>query len=345
MQAWYNECMLNIFGKKQKIEFLAVGDIVTDAFIRIKEAHISNDPITKKVELSLSYGNKVPFEFVEIVRAVGNSANAAVAAARLGVESSLVASVGNDEEGEKCLEKLKEENVDTSNVLINKGKKTNYHYVLWYEMDRTILVKHEDFKYKFPKDGDPSWIYLSSLGEHAMGLHDEIANFLETHPQTKLVFQPGTFQIKLGIEKLSRIYKKADIFFCNVEEAELILEKPMGTDIKELLSGIRTLGPKIVVITDGPKGSYGDDGTKAFFLPAYPDQKPAYDRTGAGDGFASTTTVGIILGKPLSEAMKWGSVNSMSVVQEIGAQKGLLSKEKLEEYLKSAPLDWNIQTI
>ena len=66
---------------------------------------------------------------------------------------------------------------------------------------------------------------------------------------------------------------------------------------------------------------------------------------GAGDCFASTTTVGIIQGKTLEESMKWGSINSMSVVQEIGAQRGLLTKDKIEAFLKTAPEGWNAQAL
>jgi hypothetical protein len=35
--------------------------------------------------------------------------------------------------------------------------------------------------------------------------------------------------------------------------------------------------------------------------------------------------------------MQWGAINSMSVVQEIGAQKGLLSREQIEAWLQKAP--------
>jgi ribokinase len=61
------------------------------------------------------------------------------------------------------------------------------------------------------------------------------------------------------------------------------------------------------------------------------------DRTGAGDSFSSTFTVALAQGKSIKEALMWGPINSMSVVQYLGAQKGLLTKEKLEEYLKNAP--------
>jgi ribokinase len=343
------------FKKKPSIDFLAIGDIVTDAFIKIKEAHVNCDKDEGHCELCLAYGDKVPFDFVEVIPAVGNSANAAVSAARLGIISGLVAGIGDDKEGQECLTTLRNENVSTDYITINKGRKTNYHYVLWYEKDRTILVKHESFKYQLPKNQTPKWLYLSSLGNNTEAFHDEIADYVENNPGIKLVFQPGTFQMKMGIDRLNRIYKNSEIFFCNVEEAERILNiasQPnveKNTHVKNLLDGIHALGSKIVVITDGPNGSYGSDGKegqkKQFFLPAYPDQKPAYERTGAGDCFASTTTVGIIQGKTLEESMKWGSINSMSVVQEIGAQKGLLTKDKIEGFLKSAPEGWNAQVI
>lgn len=51
------------------------------------------------------------------------------------------------------------------------------------------------------------------------------------------------------------------------------------------------------------------------------------------------------MGKNLKEALLWGPINSMSVVQEIGAQKGLLSKEKLEKYLADAPEDYRAKVI
>jgi sugar/nucleoside kinase (ribokinase family) len=80
-------------------------------------------------------------------------------------------------------------------------------------------------------------------------------------------------------------------------------------------------------------------------MPTYPDPKPPYERTGAGDAFASTVTAALALGKPLSEALQWGPINSMSVVQQVGAQKGLLTREKLEEYLRNAPKDYNPRRI
>ncbi len=97
------------------------------------------------------------------------------------------------------------------------------------------------------------------------------------------------------------------------------------------------LGPKIVVITDGPRGAYTFDGNEKWHMPMYPDPAPPVDRTGAGDSFSSTFTAALALGKTIPEALSWGPINSMSVVQYIGAQRGLLARETLESFLANAP--------
>jgi len=320
-------------------DFIAIGDIVTDCFIRLKEASVHCSIDKEKCEICMRFGDKIPYEEVYRVPAVGNSANAAVAAARLGLGTALITNVGDDHYGEECLETLKQERVGVDFVAINKGRKTNYHYVLWYEDDRTILIKHEDYDYKLPDIGSPRWIYFSSVGANSLSFHHAIEKYLHDHPEIKLAFQPGTFQMKLGKDELAGIYRRAEIIFCNKEESQRILQTNEA-DIKKLLEMMHGIGPKIAVITDGPKGAYGSDGKDMWFMPPYPDPKPPYERTGAGDAFSSTVTAAIAIGKPLSEALRWGPINSMSVVQYVGAREGLLTHEKLEEYLAKAPKDY-----
>lgn len=323
-----------------KIDFLAIGDIVLDAFIRLKDAHVHCKIDTDACELCVRFGDKIPYESVTVVPAVGNSPNAAVCAARLGLNSALVTNIGDDRHGQECLASLKNDKVVTDYVAIGKGKNTNYHYVLWYDVDRTILVKHTEFDYKFPqidnKTENVSWIYLSSLADHSLDYHQEIALYLKNNPEIKLAFQPGTFQIKFGTEKLKDIYARTEIFFCNVEEAETIL-KIENKDVLVLSKGLAALGPKMVSISDGPKGAYLYYNSELWHIPMYPDIAPPLDRTGAGDAFSSTLTSALALGKSPLEALSWALINAMSVVQQIGAQKGLLARPQLEEYLANAP--------
>ena len=336
---------MNLFNRNKDFDFIAIGDITTDAFIRLKDAKVNHKNDGQKMELILRFGDKVPYEFVEEVKAVGNSANAAVCATRLGLDAALITNVGDDHNGHECIATLKNNKVATDFVKVHKDKETNYHYVLWFEDDRTILVKHHDYDYKLPDIGVPKWIYLSSIGENSLDYHKQIAEFLRQNQTVRFAFQPGTFQMKMGAEILKDLYARTDIFFCNVEEAKNILKKPEETDIKNLLREMRLLGPNVAVITDGPKGAYAFDGHEGFFMPPFPDEKPPYDRTGAGDAFSATFASAIALGKSLYDAFLWAPVNSMSVVQYVGAQKGLLTQEEILKYLSRAPENYKPQKI
>ncbi|MDP3956479.1 MAG: carbohydrate kinase family protein [bacterium] len=325
-------------------DFIGIGDTTIDAFIRLKEASVHCNINKESCEICMKFGDKIPFDEAYVIPAVGNSANAAVAAARLGLGSALFTNLGDDYWGEKCLEALTEASVSTEFVATNHGKKTIYNYVLWYEDDRTILVTHEKYKYELPDLKNPKWLYLSSMGEDALLMYPLLEKYLLAHKEIKLAFQPGTFQIKLGAEKLDGIYKRSELFICNKDESRRILNSKED-DPKKLLLDIANLGPRMVVITDGPKGAYAWDGKKALFMKSYPDPKPPFERTGAGDAFSSTVASALALGFDFETALRWGPINSMSVVQKVGAQAGLLTRIELEEWLKNAPSDYKPKEI
>lgn len=326
----------------QKYDFVAVGDITIDAFIQLSkaDAEVEKDEKTGRKRLSMNFGDKLPYDDVTVVNAVGNSPNASVSAHRLGLKSALVTNLGHNRNGKDCLEALRTEGVDTDFVKIHEGKLTNYHYVLRYGAERTILIKHEEYPYVLPDFGTPPrYMYFSSIGENGVDFHHDIATYVKEHPETKLVFQPGTFQIRLGYETLKDLYSVTEVFFCNKEEAQKILETEEG-DIATLVREFSKLGPKIPVITDGPEGAYALDGDDVWHMPMYPDPAPPVDRTGAGDSFSSTFTTALALGHDIKTALSWGPINSMSVVQHIGAQKGLLTQPEIEKFLREAPEDY-----
>lgn len=327
----------------EQYDFISIGDIVVDAFIKLSkdQADVSTDMDTRRQTLHMPFGSKLEYDDVEVINAVGNSPNAAVSAKRLGLKTALVTSLGQDRNGKDCLEALRNEGVETDYVKLYEGKATNYHYVLRYGPERTILIKHEKFPYTLPDFGvPPRYIYFSSIGEHGIPFHHELATYIKNNPSTKLVFQPGSLQIKLGKDELKDLYAVTEIFFCNKEEAQQILDTK-EQHVPTLIAGIKALGPKLPVITDGPYGAYvTDEHGKSWHMPMYPDPSDPVDRTGAGDAFASTFTAAIALGKTPDEALAWGPINSMSVVQHVGAQKGLLTREQLEKYLADRPEEY-----
>lgn len=323
----------------RKYDLVCVGDVVIDAFITLKEAKVRWDKKHEEAELCMAFADKIPYESLMIAPAVGNSSNVAVGAARLGLKTAMITSIGDDHYGEDILGVYRKEGVGREFVKVNRGMPTNYHFVLTYQAERTILIKHQKYAYTDPRalDTRTDWIYFSSIAEHTLPFHHKMAAYLKRHPNVRMGFNPGTFQLRFGVEKLRDIYRHTYALFVNREEAEHVARKPEGTPLPELFAALHRLGPKIVLITDGPAGAYASDGSSRYFMPPYPDPKPPISRTGAGDAFSTGFMSALVYGLPVHEALRWAPIESMHVVQFYGAQTGLLKKSELLGLLKKAP--------
>lgn len=323
-----------------QFDVLSVGDVVTDAFIKLLDDRAEVQESKHGPVLTMPFATKIPFDHAEVLPAVGNAANAAVNFAKLGLKSGLIANVGGDSAGRDIISTLERAKVDARFVHINPKKLSNYHYVLWYKNERTILIKHEEYDYHWPKLKPrelPKWIYFSSISQHAIDFHDDLVEWLvEDAPEVKLAFQPGTFQMEAGAERMKDVYARTEMMACNREEATFITGGDYE-DLHDLFNRLHKLGPRIVLISDGPKGSYASDGENRFKMPIYPDPAPPVERTGAGDAFTSTFVASIMKGNTVDGALQWAPISSMNVVQHVGAQAGLLSEKELAELLQKAP--------
>lgn len=323
-----------------QIDVLSVGDIVTDDFIELleKEERVEHEK-DGSAWLAIPFGTKIPFDHHDVIPAVGNASNAAVAFARAGLKSSFATNIGGDQAGRDMLAVLAKEGVDHRFVKVNPKHKSNYHFVLRYKAERTILIKHEEYDYHWPHIASsevPRWVYFSSISEHAIEYHDQVADWLDANPEVLLAFQPGTFQMQAGTERLKRIYQRSAILILNREEA-VTVGGGNHEDVNDLIDKLHALGPKVVVVTDGPDGAYASDGQDRYKMPIYPDIAPPIDRTGAGDAFSSTFVAAMIKGNTVEGALQWAPINSMSVCQKVGAQAGLLNEKELAAYLRKAP--------
>ena len=331
---------------KQKYDLVCIGDVVMDAFITLKEAKVEWDKAHEHPRLSMEFATKIPYESLMIATGVGKASNVAVGAARLGINTAMLTSVGADHYGDQIADMYHKEGISTEYVKVNRGLPTNYHFVLTYEAERTILIKHQKYAYTDPAllDKKTDWVYFSSIAEHTLPFHKKVGEYLKHHPDVRMGFNPGTFQLRFGAKALASIYRHTYVLFVNREEAAFILGTK-NEDIGYLFKGLHKLGPKIVVITDGPDGAYASDGVTRWFMPPYPDAKPPVSRTGAGDAFSTGFLCALIYGLPVHEALRWAPIESMHVVQFFGAQTGLLKKSALNAFLKKAPKQYQAKTI
>lgn len=312
-------------------DLISIGDAVIDTFVPLTDAHVHFDEHLR--ELCLRYGDKIPVgDSTSLV--AGNAANAAVGASRLKLKTSIYVNVGGDHDGLRIKDHLKSEGVDTRYVVVNKDLPSNHHVVLNYKGERTILIFHQPWKYHLPDLDKSRWIYFTSISPTFVksNLLNQLENYLE-RVGSRILYNPGTFQIKMGVKKNPKLLSLTELFVVNLQESRLILGHSEGADIpvKKLLKALVDLGPRMSVITDGEKGSYGFDGEKYYHLGIFPAK--LLEMTGAGDAYATAVLAGLFYGHELKEAMRWGAVNGASVVEQIGPQAGLLTYDQMQKKL------------
>ena len=310
-------------------DIACVGNAKIDTFLTLHEANAHLRLLKETNELCIKYGEKIAVEKAEILLG-GNAANVAVGISRLGLNPAIIAEIGKDEFAQKIINTLKNEKVDTSNILQTEGQQSSFSTIINYKGERTIFSEHvkrlHDFNFK---NISAKWTYLTSLGEEWQDAYNKTVNFVK-ETQCLLAFNPGTLQIESGIKNIENVLLITNILFVNKEEAEDLLNFGHGQkDIKDLITGLQKFGPKNVVITDGQNGSFvlDDEGN---FSNENIVKAEIVEKTGAGDAYSSGFLSAIINGKSIADAMRWGSKNSASVIGKVGAQTGLLYKTDFE---------------
>ncbi len=313
-------------------DLIAIGDIKLDTFVILPEASVHCGLKEKDCKLCVSYGKKIAMEVIA-TQIAGSAPNVATGLSRLGYKTAVLSAMGEDNTHLVALETLKHEGVGTKFVQAIKGKQSSFSVVLTYKGEKTILTSHTGDGLRLPNPIPSTWAYLGELGaNYQSSFRALVAATKKQHLHVAANF--GSVQINERSPVLMQLTRRLDVIFLNVEEAQQLTEHAKR-DIKTLLKAVHSLGPKLVIMTDGPAGAYGYDGEDAVFCPTFPGKK--IESTGAGDAFASGTMGGIICDMPWAEAMLYGAVNAASVVGFVGPTMGLLEYEQIKKRLKSQP--------
>jgi sugar/nucleoside kinase (ribokinase family) len=325
------------------VDFVAVGEAGIDTFLMLNadqaDVLCRRNPAT--CELSLPYGEKVPVE-TQITCLGGNAANAAVAAARFGVASALLAVRGDDATGERVAALLAQEGVQ-DNVMVSPGSATPSSTIICYERERTILSYHPPRGTSDVLLPEAKWIYFTSLKSDSSQLETVVRNLVVQTTSVKLAFQPGSYHVRQGAAALEWALKSAALVVMNNEEACIFLGMPRTTAPAVLLRQLHEHGAEMAVITNGGQGSLAYVDGQLLHQPVV-REAPRVEVTGAGDAFASTTALALADGQTPETALLWAQINAASVIGVVGAQQGLLSKDELvsravlHENLRATPI-------
>jgi sugar/nucleoside kinase (ribokinase family) len=224
--------------------------------------------------------------------------------------------------------------------LLQTDEDTSISVGLNYQGERTLFTEHVTREHNFNFENiQTKFVYLTSLGNLWEKTYEKALNFVKQN-NIKLVFNPGSIQLEKRGKAVMDILENTSFLFVNKEEAEEILYgeelslKGNENQIKKLLYGLKGLGAKNVVITNGDNGSYVEsEKNETYHLGIV--KADVAEKTGAGDAYSAGFLASVIHGLEIPEAMKWGAINSAYVIGKIGAEEGLLTKSELEEKLIS----------
>lgn len=316
-------------------DLLSIGDASIDTFMTPVDTETMCSIDKRNCLICFNYGDKIPVKNLEFTIG-GNAANNAVGVKRLGINSAIVLTLGDDSVGGNIVEKIKSEGVDPTYIIQQPGTQSNYSTVINYQGERTIFTYHAPRSYEFPIQLPVTpWVYLTSMGESFRPFFNHLTEWLKKNSSIKVAFNPGSWQLRESYDAIAEIMGLTHMIYVNREEAEKLTNfgESSGRD-RDLLIALNKLGPKICIITDGGNGAFAYDSINGKFMKVGILPVNAYERTGAGDAFGSGSLSALIHGKPLEEALLWGTVNSASVIGYTGPQKGLLRTDDIPEWLE-----------
>ena len=311
-------------------DIITVGSATVDAFAS------TNTETVKVVKRNLCYpsGAKILLDQLHF-RTGGGGTNTAVAFSRLGFKTAYFGRMGKYANSWRVIHELKQDKVNTS-LISRSNARTGYSIILDAKgEDRTILAfkgSNNDLV-----EGDLKLskmncklFYFSAMMEKSFKVQTKIAEFAQ-RKDIKIAYNPSSYLAKKGSRYLKPILSRTNILVVNKEEAKLII-KTKSNNINNIIKKIHTLGPEIIAITDGKKGSYASDGEFLYFKKA--QKVKIIETTGAGDAFASGFVGGALKGQDIQTCLKMGTANAESVITHYGAKDELLTYRKMLSKIK-----------
>jgi sugar/nucleoside kinase (ribokinase family) len=319
-------------------DIITFGTASRDVFLRSSLFKAIGDPIY----LCFALGSKIEVDTL-LLTTGGGAANTAVTFARQGLKTAVLAKIGDDEAGESLVKELRKENIH-SFLIKEKDRKTAYSTILLEPAgERTILVYRgasEDLKLsEIPFNKlKTRWIYISP-GKISFNIIKKIIDYFY-NKKTLIAFNPSQYFLEMGIKKIKPLLAKSKVVILNREEAAYLTRINYQKE-KAIFKKLDAIVDGLTVMTEGKKGVLVSDGYYIYRAKNF-KERTIVDRTGAGDAFGSGFVAGLIQKRETGEkgpakidnikyAIRLGSANATSELEEIGAKTGTLTKKDFEE--------------
>jgi ribokinase len=252
----------------------------------------------------------------------GPVATALVTLARFGVKTALISILGNDLIGRVIIEGLEQEGINLERLRVIESRQspvsfiaveitTGYRNIFWTRGELPPLELIE---------ADKDFISRAQV-LHLDGILIEpslIAAKWAKEADCRIVLDAGS--VREGMDELVR---KCDILIASENFAEGFTGKQNPA---QAASGLKSLGPEIVVITLGERGCYSFSPEGELYIPGY--KVKVVDTTGAGDVFHGAFLYGMLQGWPLPMILRFANAAAALKCTGIGGRNPIPTLEQ-----------------
>ncbi len=301
---------------EKKFEVIGVGNCAAD-FLGIVPHYPSLDERLRMLELLRQGGGEV--------------ATALVTLSRLGVRTSFIGKIGDDEIGKFIVAEFEKEKVDTSRIVMDKGGSSTFAFIIIdKESGKRTILWHKAVKPLKPEELDKEFVLsarILHLDQHEPEAAIEAAHWFKEASKTVVL---DIDAINSQLEKLVRL---VDVLIGSEVFAKNFTK---NSDYFEAAEKITSLGPKIVVITLGDRGCLCKSGEDAFIQPAF--EVDVVDTTGCGDVFHGAFIYGLLQNWDLRKIATFSNAVAAMKCTKVGGRTGIPTRYEVDKFLKKAKL-------
>lgn len=282
----------------------------------------------------------------------GAPANVAVGLAKLGVKSSFMGKIGNDDFGKFLAKTLNDNGVDVTPLSYSDTARTMLAFV-----SRTADGERDFMFYRHPSadmlfepaevDGDfivRSRILhfgsISLISEpsrsatlHAVDLAEEHGLLVSYDPNLRLPLWPGEEQARAGIMKG---WGRAHVIKADLQEIVFLSGK---NDLRQGVARLWHPNLRLLVVTQGEKGCTYFTQQSEGCIPGF--RVKAIDTTGAGDGFVAGLLANVLAHTvlwedipALEEALRFANAVGALTTTQLGAIPALPDLQSVNRFLR-----------
>lgn len=264
----------------------------------------------------------------------GKGGNQAVAAAKLGAATKMIANIGNDVFGKDILDSLNSYGVQTEDIHISEYDSTGVAMIIRSHNDNRIILGNganhtiaaDQVKEKLKGIAKPGDIFLTQLENDYSVVKEAILYAKSLGMFTILNPAPARM---LDDE----IYENLDLIVVNQSECQL-LTGIFPESEADSRTALQAFAEKKVaaLITLGTSGSITNLYGEVIYVPSH--KVETLDTTGAGDSYIGALCACLAEDSAIDQALEFATKVAAITVTRKGAQVSIPYKDEVDDYFK-----------